>query len=118
MKNITVSVSDRTYAIGRKWAAEHGTSISAAVEILIAGLPSTISHGDTGMVINRLRHQARLKDRAATTQAAPEISDNAAARKASEPIPQPRSIFRTLSNFFKNHAETVQPSSSRIKSTS
>jgi hypothetical protein len=53
MKNITVSVTDKTYAAGRKWAA-----------------------------------------------------------------PPPRSIFRALSDFFKNHAETVQPKAVPIKSIS
>jgi hypothetical protein len=108
MRNITVSVSDKTYADARNWAAEHGTSISAAVEILMAKLPATTSDGDTGLLINRVRHQARVKDRAARMQAAPEISDKAAARRASESAPQPRSIFRTLSRFLKKHAETVQ----------
>ena len=109
MKNITVSVTDKTYADGRKWAAEHGTSISAAAEILIAKLPATTSDGDTGMLINRVRRQARVQDRAARTRAALEVSDKAAARKAPHSARQPRSIFRALSNFFKRHAETVQP---------
>ncbi|MGP8253582.1 MAG: hypothetical protein ACLQHF_16250 [Terracidiphilus sp.] len=118
MKNITVSVTDKTYAEGRKWAAEHGTSISAAVEILIAKLPATTSNENTGMVINRVRHQARVKDRAARMHAAPEISHKAAARKASDSAPQPSTIFRIFSNLLKKHAETVQPQAVPIKSTS
>ena len=118
MKNITVSVTDKTYADGRKWAAEHGTSISAAAEILIAKLPATTSDGDTGMLINRVRHQARVQDRAARTRAALEVSDKAPARRASDSAPRPRSIFRALSDFFKKHAETVQPKAAPIKSIS
>jgi hypothetical protein len=52
MKNIIVSVTDKTYAAGRKWAAEHGASISAAVEVLIANLPNIMSNENTGMKIN------------------------------------------------------------------
>ncbi len=118
MKNITVSVTDKTDACGRKWAAEHGTSISAAVEILMLKLPSMNSKGDTGLMINHVRHLARVEDRADRVQAALEISDKAAARKAPQSAPQPRSIIRTLSNFLKKHAETVQPKAGRIKSTS
>jgi hypothetical protein len=118
MKNITVSVTDKTYAEGRKWAAEHGTSISAAVEILIGGLRSTTSHEDTGLIINRVRHLARVKDRASRMQADAEISHKAAARKSPESVSQPSSIIRILSNLFKNHAEAVQPPAAPTKSAS
>jgi hypothetical protein len=84
----------------------------------MAKLPATTSNGDTGMLINRFRHLARVEDRAARMQAALEIPHKAAARKASESAPQPRSIFRTLSNLLKKHAETVQPKDAPIKSTS
>jgi hypothetical protein len=69
MKNIAVSVTDKTCANGRKWAAL-------------------------------------------------EASDKAGGRRASQSAPQPRSIFRTPSNFLKKHAETVQPQAGPIKSTS
>jgi hypothetical protein len=109
MKNITVSVTDKTYAIGRKWAAEHGTSISAAVEILMLKLPSTTSNGETGLMINRVRHLARVEDQAARIHAALEISGKAAGRKASQSAPQARTIYRTLSDLLNKLSKTVQP---------
>jgi hypothetical protein len=35
MKNITVSITDETYRQARMWAAEHNTSVSAAVQYML-----------------------------------------------------------------------------------
>jgi hypothetical protein len=39
MRNITVTVSDRTYHQSRVWAAQRGTSISRVVAFLLNTLP-------------------------------------------------------------------------------
>ena len=40
MKNITVKVTDVTYFRARVWAAEHKTSVSAAVTWFLSTLPT------------------------------------------------------------------------------
>ena len=39
-RNITVCVSESTYHQARVWAAQRGTSISAAVQFLLENLPA------------------------------------------------------------------------------
>jgi hypothetical protein len=39
MKNITVSVSDKSYREARVWAAQHDSSLSRVVQYLIETLP-------------------------------------------------------------------------------
>ena len=39
MKNITVTVSDKSYREARVWAAEHESSLSRIVQYLIETLP-------------------------------------------------------------------------------
>lgn len=39
-RNITVSVSKKTYSSARVWAARHNTSISGIVEFLLDHLPA------------------------------------------------------------------------------
>jgi hypothetical protein len=118
MKSIAVSVTDIDYAEVRRRAAEHLTSSSAAVEIFMLKLSTTTSHGETALLVNRASRQARVNDRAARMQAAAEFSDKANGRKALESATQTSPIFRALPNFFKKHAEAVQPRAATIESTS
>jgi hypothetical protein len=39
LKNITISVDDETYDHARRWAINHGTSISAIVKCVLVTLP-------------------------------------------------------------------------------
>ena len=70
MKNITVSVSDKAYKDARAWAALNCTSISAAVQAYIEVLPKVRTSPETLELINRVRQQARARDRAARKEAA------------------------------------------------
>ena len=39
MKNITVTISDKGYHAARVWAAEHRTSLSKTVAVILDNLP-------------------------------------------------------------------------------
>jgi len=101
MKNITVSVSDKAYAAARAWAAVNCTSVSAAVQSYIEILPKTKTTPENLEFINRVRQQARARDRAAKNEAA--------AQNAQDPATQssPTGIFSALLSFIQKHAETV-----------
>jgi hypothetical protein len=102
MKNITVSVSDKAYATARVWAATNCTSISAAVQAYIEMLPKTKTNPENLEVINRIRQQARARDRAARKEAAAQNAQSPASK------PSAASVFSAIKSFVQKHAETVQ----------
>ena len=102
MKNITVSVSDKAYAAARAWAALNCTSISAAVQAYIEMLPKTKTNPENLELINRVRQQARARDRAARNGTAAQIQQSPA------PTQSTASLFSALKSFIQKHAETVQ----------
>ncbi|MGP8253850.1 MAG: hypothetical protein ACLQHF_17615 [Terracidiphilus sp.] len=102
MKNITVSVSDKAYAAARTWAAVNCTSVSAAVQAYIEMLPKTKTTPENLEFINRVRQQARARDRAAKNEAATQIPQSPASK------PSAASVFSALRSFLQKHAGTVQ----------
>jgi hypothetical protein len=102
MKNITVSVSDQAYKAARTWAVANCTSISAAVQAYIEILVKTNSASGNLELINRIRQQARARDRAARNEAAAQVPQSPASQLS------PTDTQSLLRTFIQKRAESVQ----------
>jgi hypothetical protein len=97
MRNITVAVSDKTYAAARIWAATNQTSVSAIVQVLLDTLPTMPPIPDAGKRIAEARRLALDLDQFAD-------------ESAQEPVFEVDSFGRSLdlSFFFPGSTKTVQ----------